>query len=129
MAFLGAMGVLQFAFASNGILGMLFLRRLPRASAALGVAFVLAAFVWFFANGPRNVPDTGAGLDGNDQARWFATAAAAAFAVTALASSAINDRWGAKAPGEGVGLDALRHTTFARALARRVARMRIWRGM
>ena len=122
--FVSAVGVLQFVFARNGIQGMLFIRRSPGASALLGVLLVAAAVVWFFVSGPRNLPDTSLGLDGNQQALWFALAAATAVGVTALLSSVINYRWAERDTEEAAGLDALEHTTFLQALGRRL--LRVW---
>ena len=130
LVFVSTAGVLQFVFALNGTRGMLFLRNAPRLSSALGALLVVAAFFWFFASEPRNISDTTDGLDGNDQARWFALGAAAAIAVTFLLSSVINHRWAAE-PGESPGgIEAMRQTTFLKAVGHRLAslwsRARVW---
>jgi hypothetical protein len=81
LVFLGACGVLQIAAAHARIHGLLFLRR-PAHATALGVVLVVVGLVWFFGPGPRHVPDTAGGLDGNDQGAYFAIAAGAAVAFT-----------------------------------------------
>jgi hypothetical protein len=128
--FFSVVGVLQFVFALNGIRGMLFIRNSVRTTATLSVLLVLAAFTWFFTSAPRNVPDTGLGLDGNAQALWFSVSAAAAVAATALFSSALNHRWGKQASAEVVGIEVLQQTTFMRALAHslpsRWRKARLW---
>ncbi len=121
--FIGALGALQFVFAVNGMRGALFISRSLRASALLGALLVLGAFVWFFASAPRNIPDTGLGLDGNDQSRWFTVAGATALALTLLVTSALNDRWGRTYTGGARGLDALQQTTFLRAVVHTLSRL------
>ena len=125
--FIGALGVLQFVFARNGLRGVLFFRRSLRGSTALGVLMVVAAFVWYFTSEQRNMPDTTVGLDGVAQARWFAIGAGAAVAVTFLVTSAINHRWSAE-PREGAqGIEALDQTTFLKAATPRV--ISLWKGL
>lgn len=128
--FLSALGVLQFVAARSALTGLLFLRRWPRPSAYLGLMLAAASLVWFFVSEFRNLPDTQTGLNGNTQALWFVLSTSAAVAVTFLASSALNHRWGAangwdpaerSAPS---GLGWLEHTTFARALLCRISAMR-----
>ena len=122
-----AVGVLQFAFARAGLSGLLFLRPWPRLTQVLGAAVVVGVFTWYFGSEPRNLPDTGAGLDATNQVWLFASATAAAVAVTFLLTSMVNHRWGqdhgwdreADAwPPAGVGW--LRRTTAARALGARI---------
>ena len=124
------LGVIQFAAARNHLYGLMFLRRWPRLTQALSAAALIAAFLWFFAGGePRNIPDTGAGLEANTQTGVFALAAAAAIVVTFVGSSVVNHRWGGLHSGDPsaetwppAGFGLLEHTTFARAL---MARSRI----
>ena len=128
--FLGALGVLQLSFVRSRVQGMLFVRRSPRFSALLGAGLVVTAFTWFFATGPRNIPDTAGGLDGNVQALFFSIGAAGALAATALLSSLINYRWGRDTPSPPSGMSALAGTTYIRAAAYRVGviweRVRAW---
>ena len=128
--FVGALGVLQLSFVRGRVQGMLFLRRSPRSSALLGAGLVVAAFTWFFATGPRTLPDTAGGLDGNVQALFFFIGASGALAATALLSSLINSRWGNDTPSPTSGLSALEGTTYVRAVAYRMGviwgRVRAW---
>ena len=129
--FLSALGVVQFVAARSGLLGLLFFRRRRRATLLLAPAWVVGAFTWYFASDFRNHPDTTLGLDANEQALWFALGSAVALALTLAVSSAVNHRWGG---GHGwdassggappIGLTWLERTTFARALAARLAALR-----
>ena len=124
---LGTLGVAQYAAVSNGLWGIVLLRRWPRATRVGSALIVIAAFAWFFISEDRNLPDTGDGLDGVEQARWFALAATASLLVQLGVSSVVNHRWGASHgwdPAEErwppEGLTWLERTTFARALAARI---------
>lgn len=126
--FLSTLGVVQFTAALAGLHGLLLLRRWPRATLWLSAALAACVYAWFFfLSGPRNVPDTGDGLEGNTQAALFAIGAAAAVAVTFAVASVVNHAWGAatqaaepeQAPPPA-GLGRLSRTTFARAFAARV---------
>jgi hypothetical protein len=132
--FFSVLGAVQFVAAKSGLAGLLFFRTRRTESLLLAPLAVAASFAWFFGTGFRNLPDTGPGLDANTQALWFALASAAAITVTLALSSALNHRWGAdlgwsaasgEAPPEGIGW--LERTTFARALAARLAFYRAWR--
>ena len=127
--FLSALGVLQLVAARSGLVGLLFLRRWPRATAYAGAALVVTSFAWFFGSEVRNLPDTVSGLDGVTQSLWFAAAAAGAVAVTFLGTSALNHGWGAgyrrdRSTPSPAGFDALERTTFARALWASIAALR-----
>ena len=124
---LGTLGVAQYAAVSNGLWGIVILRRWPGATKVCSTLIVIGAFAWFFISEDRNLPDTGAGLDGVEQARWFALAATASLLVQLGVSSIVNHRWGASHgwdPTEEswppAGFTWLEHTTFARALAARL---------
>ena len=121
------LGVTQYAAVSNRLWGLMVLRRWPSATKVSAVLTVIGTFAWFFISEDRNLPDTGDGLDGVEQARWFAIGATASILVQIAISSIVNHRWGASQgwdPAEErwppAGLDWLEHTTFARALAARV---------
>ena len=129
--FTSALGVVQFAAVRSNLHGLVVFRNRPRFTQAASVALVVLSFAWFFASGDRNVPDTGEGLDGVEQARFFAIAGAAAVAVLAAVSSIVNRRWAADneraAPAGAAeplwppeGLDRLERATFASAAAARV---------
>lgn len=124
---LGTLGVTQYAAVSNGLWGLVILRRWPVAAKASSVLIVIGAFAWFFISENRNLPDTGDGLDGVEQARWFAIAATVSLLIQLGVSSILNHRWGASHgwdPSEQrwppAGLTWLERTTFARALAARI---------
>jgi hypothetical protein len=124
---LSSLGVTQYAAVSNGLWGLVVLRRWPTATRVCSVLIVIGAFAWFFFSEDRNLPDTGAGLDGVEQARWFALAAAGSILIQIAVSSIVNHRWGASHgwdPSERrwppAGLTWLERTTFARALAARI---------
>ena len=124
---LGTLGVAQYAAASNGLWGFVILRRWPAATKVCSALIVIGAFAWFFISEDRNLPDTGAGLDGVEQARWFALAATVSLLVQIGVSSIVNHQWGASHgwdPTEErwppAGLTWLERTTFARALAARI---------
>ena len=116
LVFLGSCGVLQIAAAHARIHGILLLRR-PVHATVLGVVLVVAGLVWFFGPGPRHLPDTAGGLDGNDQGAYFALAAGTAIAFTLVVSSALNWRRLARSRSGGSGLDALRETTYLEAMS------------
>lgn len=125
---LGTLGVTQYAAVSNGLWGLVLLRRWPGVAKVCSGLIVIGAFLWFFVSEDRNLPDTGDGLDGVEQARWFATAAAVSILMQIGVSSIVNHRWGASHgwdPAEErwppAGLTWLERTTFARALAARIS--------
>ena len=120
LVFLASVGVIQLAVAHAGLTKLLFLKRTPYAY-ALGLTLVIVGFTWFFWPGPRHVPDTAGGLDGNDQAARFALSALAAVLFTVLATSALNRRTGSSLPppppaGATSSLEALRDQTYLEAL-------------
>ena len=124
---LSTLGVAQYAAVSNRLWGLVILRRWPSVTMVGSALVVACAFGWFFISEDRNQPDTGAGLDGVEQARWFAIGAAASLLAQIGVSSVVNHRWGA-AHGWNPdaerwppsGLAWLERTTFARALAARL---------
>lgn len=116
LVFLSSCGVLQIAAAHARIHGLLFLRR-PAQATGLGVVLVVLGLVWFFGSGPRHVPDTAGGLDGNDQGAYFALAAGAAVAFTLVVSSVLNRRRFTGTNPGGPGLDALRDATYLGAMS------------
>ena len=106
--FLSALGVLMVATAYSRLSGLLILGR--RLSILLGAALTIGAFNWFFTSKPRNLPDTGVGLDGNEQAILFTLGAGAALAMLLILSSLRNWSMGANAAGDGV--EALRTSSY-----------------
>ena len=113
--FLATLGVVQIAASRNCLVGLLFIRHRP-SSFMLGTALTVGVFLWFFLSEPRNIADTGGGLDGNQTAGYFAISAGSAVILTLLLSSLIN-RYLPRDGPIASGLDALRGTTYLRALA------------
>ncbi|MFQ5860103.1 MAG: hypothetical protein ACE5IG_00960 [Dehalococcoidia bacterium] len=122
LVFIAASGVIQAAAAYSGLRGLWFFRS-RGVTAAVGVALGVAAFLWFFLSGPRNLPDTNGGLDGTKQTGLFSAAAAGAIIFTLLLSSALNATLGKHTQELPWGLEALRETSFARALLSTVRRL------
>ena len=106
-------GVLQFAAAYSRIYGLLVFNR--SFSAFLGLAVITLVFTWFFATESRNIPDTGEGLDGNQQAILFSTAAATSLVITLFVTSLRHWSMIHTGPFQN-GIDALRSTTYFKAL-------------
>jgi hypothetical protein len=118
--FLAALGVIQIAAAYARLSGILFLRkRIP--SSAFGLLLFAAGLLWFFLPGPRLVPDTLGGLNGNQQSLYFAMCAFAALAVTLAVTSVTNHAW-LRGNIPASGLDALRTNTYAQAMMDTVRR-------
>ncbi len=118
LTFLTALGVLLLVTAYHRLTGLLLMGR--TLSMAAGGLLVLGAFVWFFATAPRNVPDTGAGLDGNQQAVLFSIGSLAALVVVLVLSSLRNLSMNGHSEAQGV--DALREETYLRLIVRRLRR-------
>ena len=112
---IAAFGVLQMVAAYSSLRGLLFIRSRPLAFLT-GLATAALAFLWFFLSEPRNIPDTEGGLDGNDMGGLFTLAAGSALVLTLLFSSVRNWSMGGKWQRSGPGLDALRETSYIKAL-------------
>ena len=149
-AFLSTTGALQFAFSVGGIHGLLAFKRAIVAR-TLGIALVVAGFVFFFGFGERNINDYEGGLDAPTQALFFFWGALGALIFTLALTSLIN--WRMRGPessdnpgahphpnlppsrgkettddGPDVGIDALRHTNYALALWRSAAyQWKMWK--
>ena len=113
--FIAALGVLQMVAAYSALRGLLFIRVRPLAF-LIGSATTALAFLWFFLSEPRNISDQEGGLDGNQMAGLFAVAAGSALILTLLVSSVSNRSLGASGQRFNSGLDALRETTYLKAL-------------
>ena len=129
MVLLASCGAIQVACAYARLYGLLFLRR-PLPSALLGIALMVAGFLWFFAPGPHNIPDYAGGLDGNQQALLFSTGSLLSLALTLSLTSLLNRNRLPPAPaGRPEGLDALRYGTYFQLLqARLEAEWKRWSG-
>ena len=114
--FAASLGVIQIAVSLGRLKGLLLLRS-RLAVRAVGGALVIAAFVWFFSTDNRNLNDYEGGLDANVQALLFFLGAATAMATTAVASSIVNARMDGGRPVPGEGFDALKRSSYARALS------------
>lgn len=123
--FLSCLGVVQIAAAYAGLWGLLLLRS-RWFSALLGVGLIGIGFAWFFAPGPRHIPDTEGGLDGNAQALVFVLALGAALLFTLTFASVANSRFLRPPEHPPEGLEALREATYAQALRRSLAAW--WKG-
>lgn len=125
--FLSAWGVIQVAASYSRFEGLLLIPR-SKASALIGLAAALWAFFWFFTSADRNLPSGKGAIEGAEQFWLFIAAAASAIAITLVLSSILNARMGRDARSIRDGLDALRETTYFRALAHSLAKIqRVWR--
>ncbi len=113
-------GVLQIAFSVGGIHGLLLFKS-SLVARGLGALLIVAAFVWFFSTGPRNINDFQGGLDANTQALFFFFGAFTAVIVTFAAASLVNHRMAGPDRGPEVGLDALKETGYITALMRNLS--------
>ena len=120
--FLASLGVVQLAALRNGLKGLCFIRN-PSLNLALALALVAGSFLWFFFSEPRNLPDTGDGLDGNQQAMYSVAAAVSAVLFTLTTTSLINIGIGRREDKQESGLQALRHSTYFTALRRTMNRL------
>ena len=107
-------GVLLFATGRRHLRGLLLFN--PGFSQVVGWVIVVAAFVWFFTSTYRNVPDTGAGLDGNQQAFLFSAGAILALILLLLLSLARNWRMRTQEPSHSI--DDLYHSNYLKLIER-----------
>ena len=114
--FLISLGWLQTVAAYSGFRGLLFVKS-RRLAFLLGLTTAALAFSWFFLSEPRNISDTEGGLDGNQMSGFFAAGAGTAFLITLILSSVSNRAMGGNGRKVDPGLDALRETTYLKALA------------
>jgi len=117
LVFFASCGVFQMAAACNGLHGLLVFRG-RRTAFLFGLALWVAAFAWFFLSEPRNQPDTGLGLTGNQQFGFFFVGSGVGLTFTLLISSIRNLGLGNE-PTQA-GLDALRQSNYLRALYRTI---------
>ena len=120
--FVACLGVIQIAASFGGLKGLLILKS-PLLARAIGLALPIAAFIWFFTSAERNLNDYEGGLDANVQALFFFFGGLTALAATLSVSSLLNLRMTGGAPAPGEGLDALKRTSYGRAL---VHSLRYW---
>ena len=120
--FLASLGAVQLAALKNRLHGLCFIR-IPILNLALALALVVGSFLWFFVSEPRNLPDTGDGLNGNQQAMFAVAAAIGAVFFTLAATSLINIGLGRGDDRRESGLQALRRATYYSALRRTIGRL------
>ena len=113
-------GVIQIAASVGRLKGLLFFKS-PITARKMGFLLVVGAFIWFFSTGERNINDYQGGLDANTQALFFFLGALAGGGATFLASSVVNMRMTGDGTSPEDGLDALKSTTYARALGHSLA--------
>ena len=95
MVFFCTFGVLQYVASKNNLLGIMILRTQLGLTQIVSSILIISSFSWFFFLGePRNIPDTGPGLEANTQTIVFASSSAFAIAITFMISSIINHKWG-----------------------------------
>lgn len=112
---IASLGVLQIAASYSGLRALLFFKRVSVAR-GVGMAAIIAAFVWFFASEPRNINDTRGGLDANTQALLFALGSLTAVILTLVGSSLVNVRMKSNSTSPEEGMEALKETAFFQAL-------------
>ena len=117
LVFVASCGLYQMAAACNALRGLMLFRS-KGLTFILGLTLWVGAFVWFFLSEPRNMPDTGAGLTGNEQFGYFFAGGGAGLAVTLVVTSLRNWRLGKETAACPAGLGALREVGYARALYR-----------
>jgi hypothetical protein len=119
LTFLASCGVFQMAAAWNG-LNCLLLLPWRGHSFAIGVAACAAAGCWFFLSESRNVPDTGLGLNGNQQFGYFFAGSGLGLAFTLIVSTMVSmlriRRSFASRTPVPRGLDALRDSNYFQVL-------------
>ena len=120
--FVASLGVMQLAALKNRLRGI-YLVKIPLLNLVLALALVIGSCLWFFYSEPRNLPDTGDGLDGNQQAMFSVAAAAGAVLFTLAITSLLNAGLGRGGDKTGSGLEALRHTTYFTALRRTLGKL------
>ncbi len=115
LVFFASCGVFQMAAACNGLQGLLFFKG-RRTAFLFGLALWVGVFAWFFLSEPRNQPDTGLGLTGNQQFGYFFAGSGTGLAFTLLISSIRNLGLGRGLSPVPPGLDALRQSNYLLAL-------------
>ncbi len=115
-------GVIQLAASLGGLRGLLIVKN-DLVTRTLGVAFAVAAAVWFFDPAIRNINDYEGGLDANQQAIFFLLGTVSAFLLTVAVSSVVNARMAGSTPSPGSGLEDLKQASFTTALIRNI---RFW---
>ncbi len=116
---ISTVGVLQFAFSIGGLRGLLIFKS-ALVARTLGLGLAVFGLSLFFGTGNRNVNDYEGGLDAPDQALFFSLGALTGIVITLCVSSLVNHRMKGADFDPDAGLDALRDSNYAAALARSV---------
>ena len=115
LIFLASLGVVQLAALNNGLKGLYFVG-IPVLNLTIALALLVGAFLWFFLSEPRNLPDTGGGLDGNRQAILSVIGSVSAviftLAVTSLRAAMSRQEKVSYMPG----LEALKRSSYVSAV-------------
>ena len=114
LTFMANLGILQLATAYAGIKGLTFFNR-PLFCYLLAAALIAGGFLQFFLIGgytPRTI------IEGPTQFGCLIGGCAAAIVVTILISSLVRLRM-AHSEGQGIGLEALKRTTYLRLIFKR----------
>jgi hypothetical protein len=127
LVFLASGGVFQMAAALGGFRGLLYFPQRP-VSFLFGAVVLTGGIAWFFLSESRNVPDSALGMNGNEQFGYFFAGAGSGLAFTLIVSSLRNWSLGAKQSHLPPGLDALRETSYLRALHRSLGYYWVQRG-
>ena len=122
LVFAASCGLYQMAGAYNLLRGLMLLES-PILTFGLGLALFAGAFAWFFLSEPRNLPDSGPGLTGNEQFGYFFAGGGAGLAVTLTVTSLRNWKLGREADLSVLGLDSLRASNYLRAFCLSVAQI------
>ncbi|MXY44189.1 MAG: hypothetical protein F4Y50_09115 [Dehalococcoidia bacterium] len=127
MVVIAACGVLQIA-ASVGRLDALLLFKSPLMARSLGIVLAVVGPVLFFATAERNINDYEGGLDGNFQGLFFLLGTITALVLTFAATSFVNRSMDHPTQIEN-GIESLKRTNYARALANNTRFLRKHRRM
>ena len=114
--FVSTLGILQLAFSVGDIRGLLLFKSRLMAR-TLALALTVCGFVLFFSTGTRNINDYEGGLDAPTQALFFFFGASAAVVATLVVTSIVNHRMRGPEADPEAGLDSLRDSNYALALA------------
>ena len=113
--FFASLGVVQLAALNNRLRGLYFVVT-PILNLTFALVLVVGAFLWFFLSEPRNLPDTGGGLDGNRQAILSVIGSVSAviftLAVTSLRAAMSRQEKVSYMPG----LEALKRSSYVSAV-------------
>lgn len=111
LTFVASCGVIQLAASYSGLKGLYFFKT-QTLNLVAGLLLTIAAFVWFFTFEPRNLPDTGGGLDANQQATLCAAGSMLGVVFTLISSSLLRRRMRSSSLDTLHGLESLRNSNF-----------------